>query len=151
MLHHGQIRATPAFPSVVTFLPSFTSFSSLCLLPSNSLNPLSQLGSTSVFKTDHSYNITVIGFPALAINLLIEALLQRRYLGTDSKGGNIACVAFIYLFIVLFQFIDAPSFVWCAEIFPTTIRAKGVGLAMFGYFVGFITFSTPGPLAFRNM
>ena len=93
----------------------------------------------------------LIGFPALAINLLIEALLQRKYLGTDSRGGNIACVAFIFLFIILFQFIDAPSFVWSAEIFPTTIRAKGVGLAMFGYFVGFITFSTPGPVAFRNM
>lgn len=53
----------------------------------------------------------LIGFPALAINLLIEALLQRKYLGTDSRGGNIACVAFIYLFIILFQFIDAPSFV----------------------------------------
>lgn len=94
---------------------------------------------------------TVIGFPALAANLLIEALLQRRYLNTDSRGGNIAAVAFIYLFIVLFQFIDAPSFVWCAEIFPTTIRSKGIGLAMFAYFVGFITFSTPAPLAFRNM
>ncbi|OAL40692.1 hypothetical protein AYO20_00428 [Fonsecaea nubica] len=93
----------------------------------------------------------LIGFPALAVNLLIEAVLQREYLGTANQAGNGAAVACIFLFIVLFQFIDAPSFVWCAEIFPTTIRAKGIGLSMFAYFVGFITFSTPGPLAFRNI
>ncbi|OQV04558.1 hypothetical protein CLAIMM_09418 [Cladophialophora immunda] len=93
----------------------------------------------------------MIGFPALAINLLIEALLQRQYLGKKDEAGNGAAVACIFLFIILFQFIDAPSFVWCSEIFPTTIRAKGIGLSMFAYFVGFITFSTPGPLAFRNI
>ncbi|KAJ9609896.1 hypothetical protein H2200_006225 [Cladophialophora chaetospira] len=93
----------------------------------------------------------LIGFPVLAVNLLAEALLQRAYLGSGNQAGLGAAVAFIFLFIVLFQFIDAPSFVWCSEIFPTTIRAKGIGLSMFAYFVGFITFSTPGPLAFRNI
>jgi hypothetical protein len=94
---------------------------------------------------------TVIGFPIVAADLLTEALLQRSFLATANKGGNIACVVFIFFFIVLFQFIDGPSFVWCAEVFPTTIRAKGIGLTMFAYFVGFITFATPGPLGFRNM
>jgi hypothetical protein len=100
---------------------------------------------TAVFQS------LVIGFPALALNLLAEALLQRAYLGSTNQAGLGAAVGFIFLFIVLFQFIDAPSFVWCSEIFPTTIRAKGIGLSMFAYFVGFITFSTPGALAFRNM
>jgi hypothetical protein len=93
----------------------------------------------------------VIGFPLLGLNLLVEALLQRAYLGTANRGGNIAAIAFMFTFIILFQFIDAPSFVWCSEIFPTTIRAKGIGLSMFAYFVGFITFTTPGPVGFRNM
>lgn len=106
--------------------------------------------STRAQQTDKS-NTTVIGFPVLGLNLLIEALLQRSFVGSNNYGGNIACIAFIFTFIILFQFIDAPSFVWCAEIFPTTIRAKGIGIAMFSYFVGFITFSTPGPTAFRDM
>jgi hypothetical protein len=93
----------------------------------------------------------VIGFPVLAVNLLIEALLQWRYVGTDDKGGNIAAVAFIFLFIINFQFIDAPSFVWCSEIWPTNLRSKGIALSMFAYFTGSITWSAPGPLAFRNM
>ncbi|RVX66768.1 hypothetical protein B0A52_08961 [Exophiala mesophila] len=93
----------------------------------------------------------IIGFPVLAVNLIIEALLQREYLNRGNKAAGGAAVAFIFLFIVLYQFIDAPSFVWCAEIFPTNLRAKGIGLSMFAYFVGFITFSTPGPRAFREI
>ena len=46
---------------------------------------------------------TVIGFASLACILLAEALLQWKYLGTDSKGGNAACVLFIFLFIAMFQ------------------------------------------------
>lgn len=93
----------------------------------------------------------MIGFPLIASALLIEALLQRSYLGTTNKAGNGASVAVIYLFIALYQMVDVPSFVWCAEIFPTTIRAKGMGIAIFSWFVGFITFATPGPQSFRTM
>jgi hypothetical protein len=94
---------------------------------------------------------TVIGFPSLAVCLLAEALLQHRYLGTNSQGGLAACLLFIYLYIVCYQFVDAPSFIWCAEIFPTTVRAKGISLAFFAYFVGAITYTSPSALAFKNM
>ena len=94
---------------------------------------------------------TVFGFPLLACCLLAEALLQWKYLGTTNKPGNAACVLFIFIYIVCFQCIDGPSFVWAAEIFPTTVRAKGIGLTFFAYFVGAITYTTPAALAFRNM
>ena len=93
----------------------------------------------------------VIGFPTLAAILLAEALLQWKYLHTDSKSGNAACLVFIFLYIIFFQPIDTASFVWAAEIFPTTIRAKGLGLTMFAYFVGAITYTAPSDLAFKNM
>jgi len=82
---------------------------------------------------------------------LAEAVLQWRYLYTESKVGNAACLVFIFAYIVCFQPIDTASFVWAAEIFPTTVRAKGLGLTMFAYFVGAITFTTPSALAFKNM
>lgn len=47
--------------------------------------------------------------------------------------------------------IDAPSFVWASEVFPTTLRAKGVSLAVFAYFAGTITFSTPAPVELNSM
>lgn len=95
--------------------------------------------------------ILVIGYSSLSLCLLAEALLQYKYLGSSNRAGLGACIFFIYLYILLYQFIDAPSFVWAAEIFPTTIRAKGLGLTLFAYFVGTITYTTPGALAFKNI
>jgi hypothetical protein len=113
-----------------------------------STNILPYVTSVQTFQdADH----IVIGFPSLAVILLAEAVLQWKYLGTDSKAGNAACLFFIFLYIVFFQFIDTASFVWAAEVFPTTIRAKGLGLSMFAYFVGAITYTTPAALAFKNM
>ncbi|KAK7887649.1 hypothetical protein LTR67_009550 [Exophiala xenobiotica] len=92
----------------------------------------------------------LIGFPALAMCLLLEAVLQSQYLGTDNKAGLGACVAVIYMYIIFFQGVDGPSFIWMSEIFPTTIRAKGISLGFFSYFVGAITYTTPSVLAFKN-
>ena len=93
----------------------------------------------------------MIGFPALACCLLLEGVLQYKYLGTDNKAGLAACVAVIYIYIVCFQLVDGPAFIWVSEIFPTTIRAKGNSLGFFSYFVGAITYTTPSALAFKNM
>lgn len=43
----------------------------------------------------------VIGYPLIAIVLLIGAILQKTYVGTDNKSGNATCVAFIFLFIAV--------------------------------------------------
>jgi hypothetical protein len=94
---------------------------------------------------------TVVGFPALAICLLLEGVLQWQYLGTDHKAGLAGCVLIIYVYIIMFQFVDGPSFIWMSEIFPTNIRGRGIGLGFFSYFVGAITYTTPSALAFKNM
>ncbi|KFY68508.1 hypothetical protein V496_01030 [Pseudogymnoascus sp. VKM F-4515 (FW-2607)] len=96
--------------------------------------------------------LLLIGFPALGLILLAEALLQRRYVGTADAAGNGAALLFIFLYAVFYGFcLDPAQFVWCSEVFPTTIRAKGNGLTFFAYFVGAITYTTPGALAFRNI
>lgn len=93
----------------------------------------------------------LICYPLLAIVLLIEALLQRQYLGTANRAGNIACVVIMNIYIIVFQLADSPTIIWASEVLPTTIRAKGIGLAIFSMMSGFITFSAPGGLAFRNI
>ena len=47
--------------------------------------------------------MTVWGFLALALVLLAEALLQWKYIGTDNKAGNAACILFMFIYIVVFQ------------------------------------------------
>jgi hypothetical protein len=93
----------------------------------------------------------VIGFPATAAVLLIEAVLQSQYLGNDNKSGQIACLVFIMLFIMAYQIVEAPIFVWAAEIYPTTLRAKGIGFNFFAYSIGAIVWTAPAGVAFRDM
>ncbi len=95
--------------------------------------------------------LTVIGYPLLALLLLSQALLQNAFIDTTSKGGLAACLLFLILYIIAYQFVDAPSFIWASEIWPTTIRAKGISLTFFAYFVGGLTYTTPSALAFKNM
>jgi MFS family permease len=105
------------------------------------------------FTVDHfgRRRMFLIGFPAMGVCLLIEAMLQMKFLGSGNAAGNKAAIAFMNIFIVLFQLVDSPSFIYSAEIMPTTIRAKGMGLAIFAYMAGYVTFSAPGGLAFANI
>ncbi|ETI27393.1 hypothetical protein G647_09583 [Cladophialophora carrionii CBS 160.54] len=107
----------------------------------------------AIFTVDRVGRRTMflVGFPAMAVCLLLEGVLQSRYLGTDHKAGLAGCVAVIYVYIVVFQCVDGPAFIWMSEIFPTNIRGRGIGLGFFSYFVGAITYTTPSALAFKNI
>jgi hypothetical protein len=95
---------------------------------------------------------TVAGFVGQGLTLLAEALLQWKYLESNNKPGLGACIAFLFLYMLFFNMCtDGPSWAWMAEVFPNTARSRGIGLALFSYFVGTITYTTPGALAFRNM
>ncbi|KAH8696291.1 general substrate transporter [Talaromyces proteolyticus] len=94
----------------------------------------------------------LIGFPLLAVCLLVEGILQWKYLDSTNKSGLYACVVFIYLFFFIFCLcIDVTSFIWVSEIFPTAIRSKGVSIGFFAYFTGALTYTTPGALIIKNL
>ncbi|TVY33848.1 MFS glucose transporter, partial [Lachnellula occidentalis] len=108
-------------------------------------------GAASVDKIGRRRQL-LIGYPLISVVLLINAILQKTYVGTTSTGGNAACVLFIFLFISVYSFfIDPPQFVFVSEIFPTNIRAKGIGLAFAAYFLGAITYTAPAAVAFKNI
>jgi predicted MFS family arabinose efflux permease len=48
-------------------------------------------------------------------------------------------------------FIDAASFIYSSEIYPTQIRARGVALATATYFIACITYVTPGATAIATI
>ncbi|KAJ9603013.1 hypothetical protein H2200_012308 [Cladophialophora chaetospira] len=95
--------------------------------------------------------LLVWGYPVLAVLLLIQAVLQSQFLGTDNRGGLATCLVFLFIYIVTFQLIDAPAFIWASEIWPTAYRAKGISLGFFAFFVGSLTYTTPSALAFGNI
>lgn len=94
----------------------------------------------------------VIGYPATAVCLLIEALLQKEYLGTQHEAGLSAAIFILFLYITCFDlFIDATSFVYISEIWPTTIRSKGIALGWAAYFLGAITYTAPAEVGFATL
>jgi Sugar (and other) transporter len=79
----------------------------------------------------------VCGYSAVTVFLIIEMVLQKYYVGTDDKAGNAACVAILWLYVAVYGFfLDPPQFVYISEIFPTTLRAKGIALGFTAYFLG---------------
>ncbi|KAF2166313.1 hypothetical protein M409DRAFT_23503 [Zasmidium cellare ATCC 36951] len=93
----------------------------------------------------------LLGFPAVAVVLLIEGVLQSQYLGSSNHPGQVACLVFIFLFIVCYQISEAPIFIWAAEVFPIAYRSTGIGLNFFGYSVGAIVWTAPAGLAFKEI
>lgn len=59
---------------------------------------------------------------------------------------------FLFLFIHVFDLtIQCPTNVYIAEIWPTAVRSRGIGLSWFAYFVGAITYTTPSEIAFESI
>lgn len=63
--------------------------------------------------------------------MTIYTALVARYSGTSNKAGQAVAVLFLYLFVTFYaSCVDAVSYVYCAEIFPTEIRATGMSAAV---------------------
>ncbi|RDW68215.1 hypothetical protein BP5796_08872 [Coleophoma crateriformis] len=70
----------------------------------------------------------IIGFSGGAAVIAIETALVATYAGTDNKPGLSATVAMLFAYITTYGgFCDTTIYVYCAEIFPTHLRAKGMG------------------------
>jgi hypothetical protein len=54
--------------------------------------------------------LLVLGYPVIASVLLLESLFQWRYVRIADKPGNGASLFFIYIYIIFYRLIDAPSF-----------------------------------------
>jgi hypothetical protein len=94
----------------------------------------------------------VIGFPICGCVVLIEALLQWKYLHSQNQMGLRAAVAMIYVYFFVFcTCVDVTAFVWMSEIFPTPIRSRGVSIGFLAYFIGAITYTTPAALQMRTV
>lgn len=64
-----------------------------------------------------------------------EAAMVAVYGGTSNKVGNGFGVFFLFVFVTFYgAFVDAISYVYCSEIFPTSIRATGMGFSVVGLF-----------------
>jgi hypothetical protein len=94
----------------------------------------------------------VAGFLGTTVTMACETALVATYAGTENMGGNAVAVLFLFLFVTMYGLcIDNTAFVYCAEIFPTMYRAKGMALGLFIYYAGSIAFLTPAATATKTI
>ncbi|KAK2935211.1 Major facilitator, sugar transporter-like [Fusarium oxysporum f. sp. vasinfectum] len=84
----------------------------------------------------------IIGFSGIVCVLIGEiiclALLEKR----QSYGLSIAAIAFLYGHIAFFSScIDATTYIYASEIFPTHHRARGLSLSLSGLFLASLCFT----------
>ncbi|KAG1719299.1 general substrate transporter [Suillus lakei] len=96
--------------------------------------------------------LLIIGMIGCMITLSLECAMEAEYMGTDNRIGNSLGVFFIFCFIFFYAGgIDATSYVYCSEIFPTHIRSQGMAFSMIGTFLSTVVFLEAGPTALSNI
>ncbi|KAK9241757.1 major facilitator superfamily domain-containing protein [Lipomyces tetrasporus] len=89
---------------------------------------------------------------AVLVVFIIVTALSAVYGSSDNRVGEIAVIVFIFLFSISFS--CGYNTVWApysAEIFPTSIRARGVGIATFLNFCTQIVLSEVSPIALESI
>ncbi|RSL53879.1 hypothetical protein CEP53_007612 [Fusarium sp. AF-6] len=96
--------------------------------------------------------IMVVGLIGCSLSLCGFTAMVAEFVGTTNQIGNGFGVFFLYLFVFFYGgTMDASSYVYCAEIFPTSIRAQGVGFSVSGLFIMTLIYTQTAPTAFENV
>ncbi|KAI8714826.1 MFS domain-containing protein [Fusarium sp. LHS14.1] len=84
--------------------------------------------------------------------LVVEAVLQKYYLGSDNTAGTNAAVAFYFLFIFVYGCtVDCAAYIYISEIWPTHLRSYGNTLGIVTFFACAIAYTSPATLAMENI
>ncbi|ODV65356.1 general substrate transporter [Hyphopichia burtonii NRRL Y-1933] len=88
--------------------------------------------------------LLIVGiFGSGVISIMGELIMVALFSGSDNKAANAAGVFFIFFHIVFYGgCVDANTYVYATEIWPTHIRSKGAALSTSGLFIGLLVFTT---------
>ncbi|KAL6250231.1 hypothetical protein RBB50_002532 [Rhinocladiella similis] len=93
--------------------------------------------------------IMLIGLTGCACSLICFTAMVATYGGTTNRVGNGFGVFFLFLFVFFYGgTMDATSYVYCSEIFPTPLRAQGTGFSVAGLFTATLIYTQTAPVAF---
>ncbi|KAH8697583.1 general substrate transporter [Talaromyces proteolyticus] len=96
--------------------------------------------------------LLITGISGCLICLIFEAALSARYIGTENSSGLGAGVFFLFLYISFYGCcIDATTYVYCTEIFPTHIRSRGMAWSLAVLFGTTVAYLIPAPTAFAQV
>ncbi|KAK6371786.1 hypothetical protein LTS17_008609 [Exophiala oligosperma] len=96
--------------------------------------------------------IITVGLIGCGVMMIIETAMVANFAGSSNRAGNAMGVLFLYLFVTFYGgSLDAGSYVYCAEIFPTSIRAQGLGLSVASLFASTLLYTEVAPTAFQKI
>ncbi|KAL3462308.1 general substrate transporter [Aspergillus heterothallicus] len=96
--------------------------------------------------------LMVIGLLGGAIAVICEAAMVAEFSGTQNKIGNGFGVFFLFVFVTFYGgCLDATTYVYSAEIFPTHARGLGMGISIFTQFCATLVYTQVAPVAFNTI
>ncbi|KAF2793029.1 general substrate transporter [Melanomma pulvis-pyrius CBS 109.77] len=99
-----------------------------------------------------SKGLTVIGITGCVVFVIIEAAIVKNYGSSTNKAALAAGVAMLFGFITFYGgFVDTTIYVYCSEIFPTHIRAKGMGWSLAVFFLSTLPFLESSTTGFATI
>jgi len=94
----------------------------------------------------------VFGFAGCVVALVGECITVSIFQNTGHQSAASAAVFFLFLHIAFFSSsVDATSYIYASEIFPTPVRAKGLSVSVSGLFISTIIFLQCAPTAFEQV
>jgi MFS family permease len=93
--------------------------------------------------------LLIIGLIGCSMMIVCEMAMVAKFSGIDNKIGNAFGVLFLFLYVGIYaSCLDATIYVYSAEIFPTHIRATGMGLSIFAQSCSTLLYTQAAPTAF---
>lgn len=106
---------------------------------------------TFVDRVSRTY-LFATGFFLCMCTLIVEAALQKNFLGTANKSGLAAAVAMTYLYVFFYVLcLDGPMFFYIGEIWPSQVRAQGFALGIAAMCLSNLVWTAAAPVAFKNI
>ncbi|OAP57937.1 hypothetical protein AYL99_08675 [Fonsecaea erecta] len=91
-----------------------------------------------------------VGIVGCIVVLSVYTALVAEFANSQNRVGNGFAILCLFLFAVFYGgALDASSYVYCTEIFPTSVRAHGVGFSVSGLFLSNIVYTQAAPTAFN--
>jgi hypothetical protein len=92
------------------------------------------------------------GFGGCIVSLCIVAAMVAEFQGTTNQAGLGVGVAALFIFLVFFAMgVDAPTYVYMGEIFPSHMRSKGISFAIAIYALIAIVYLQVTPAAIAHI
>ena len=108
---------------------------------------------SKLFQVEIDYadsHVAVIGFGSLVLVLIGEIVMLSLPAHSQNSGTAAGAVVFLFLHIFFYaSFIDATTYIYVSEIFPTRLRAVGTSLSISGLFLASLIFTQAASSAFE--